>query len=102
MFDVEVAMTVGPEPVIATAAGPDVWYSWISPHLLDRQQPRTVREPPLAPSPSFSPPRLLTLPVPSSSSPRSVFFLSPPRSPFPPPRPAPILLLPSPVRTFRR
>ena len=40
-------MPVGPEPVIAVAAGPDAWYCWLAPHLLDRQQPATVRAPDL-------------------------------------------------------
>jgi hypothetical protein len=43
VLDVEVAMKVGPEPVLATAAAPGVWYSWIAPHLLDATQPPTVR-----------------------------------------------------------
>ena len=43
VFDVEVAMLAGPEPVMATAASARAWYSWLSPHLLDRSAPATVR-----------------------------------------------------------
>lgn len=32
-FDVETAVAVGPQPIMATAASPQAWYSWISPYL---------------------------------------------------------------------
>src|SRR5690606_9846049 len=34
VFDVEVMWKVNPFAVMATAAGPDGWYSWLSPWLL--------------------------------------------------------------------
>jgi len=32
-FDVETAVAVGPQPIMATAASPQAWYSWTSPYL---------------------------------------------------------------------
>ncbi|KAH8547987.1 DNA polymerase family A-domain-containing protein [Umbelopsis sp. PMI_123] len=32
-FDVETAVAVGPQPIMATAASPQAWYSWVSPYL---------------------------------------------------------------------
>ncbi|KAJ9474220.1 DNA polymerase gamma [Pseudozyma hubeiensis] len=36
VFDVETMVQEGPFPVMATAAGPNAWYSWLSPWLLQR------------------------------------------------------------------
>ena len=38
-FDVEVCVLEGHHPVIATALSKQAWYSWISPHLLNKTQP---------------------------------------------------------------
>ncbi|SJX64256.1 related to MIP1-DNA-directed DNA polymerase gamma catalytic subunit, mitochondrial [Sporisorium reilianum f. sp. reilianum] len=38
VFDVETMVQEGPFPVMATAAGPNAWYSWLSPWLLQRGQ----------------------------------------------------------------
>ena len=40
-FDVEVCVLEGHHPVIATALSKQAWYSWISPHLLNKTQPLT-------------------------------------------------------------
>lgn len=36
VFDVETMVAEGPFPVMATAAGPSAWYSWLSPWLVQR------------------------------------------------------------------
>ncbi|TKY89653.1 hypothetical protein EX895_001438 [Sporisorium graminicola] len=38
VFDVETMVQESPFPVMATAAGPNAWYSWLSPWLLQRGQ----------------------------------------------------------------
>ena len=38
-FDVEVCVLEGHHPVIATALSKEAWYSWISPHLLNKTAP---------------------------------------------------------------
>ena len=38
-FDVEVCVLEGHHPVIATALSKEAWYSWISPHLLNKTEP---------------------------------------------------------------
>ncbi|KAI9274243.1 DNA polymerase family A-domain-containing protein [Sporodiniella umbellata] len=40
VFDVEVMMSEGKHPTIATAVSEKAWYSWTSPYLLDRTQPK--------------------------------------------------------------
>ena len=39
-FDVEVCVLEGHHPVIASAMSKEAWYSWISPHLIDKTRPK--------------------------------------------------------------
>lgn len=37
LFDIEVCVKEGPSPILATAASPNFWYSWVSERLVDEQ-----------------------------------------------------------------
>lgn len=61
VFDVETMVQEGPFPVMATAASPNAWYSWLSPWLLQRGQNHERKDHliPLGPSGLHDPARLV-------------------------------------------
>ncbi|KAI3485731.1 hypothetical protein L1887_50887 [Cichorium endivia] len=61
VFDVETMVQEGPFPVMATAASPNAWYSWLSPWLVGRGDGHERKDHliPLGPSSKDDPPRLV-------------------------------------------
>ena len=61
VFDVETMVEEGPFPVMATAAGRNAWYSWLSPWLVGEGEGSERKDHliPLGPSGKDSPPRLV-------------------------------------------